>query len=161
MRRVLVLVAGLVFVTAALASPPRARVAVRSTSLGVVLVDARGHTLYAYDLDRGRRSACTGACLASWPPFLTSGKPVATGVSAARLGTVKRADGRLQVTFAGHPLYFFASDAKAGDVRGASITHWAALSAAGTKVRPKNAAAPPPPPASTTPYDSGGDGYGY
>lgn len=134
MRTFAVLLVALSVTAVALASPPQARVAVRSTSLGSVLVDSRGHTLYVYDLDHGR-SACVGACAAAWPPLLTSAKPIAVaGVPAAKLGTIKRAGGKLQVTFMGHPLYFFAKDAKAGQVSGAAIAHWAALTAAGAKL---------------------------
>jgi predicted lipoprotein with Yx(FWY)xxD motif len=150
MRTSLLLVVALTLTAAALASPPRARVSVRTTSLGSVLVDSRGHTLYAFD--RGKSANRT-----VWPPFLTSATPVADGVPAAKLGFVKLANGRLQVTFAGHPLYFYAGDAKAGDVRGASIAHWAALSAAGKTLR--SAKTPAQPPSDTTPYDPGGDGY--
>jgi predicted lipoprotein with Yx(FWY)xxD motif len=147
MRRGLVIVFALVFAAAALASPPRARVAVRTTSLGSVLVDSRGHTLYVFDLGRSSNSAV-------WPPFLTSGRPVGSGVAAAKLGVLRLANGKLQVTYAGHPLYFYAGDAKAGEVRGASVARWSALSASGAKLRPKA----PPPSTTTTPYP-GGDGY--
>lgn len=137
---------------AAVAAPSRAQVAARSTPLGSVLVDARGHTLYVFDRDKQVTSA-------SWPAFLTSGKPVALkGVPAAKLGMVKRGNGTFQVTFMGHPLYFFASDQKAGDVRGASIVHWAAMSPAGGRLH-EGSKTPPPPPTSTDPYDPGGNGY--
>ena len=157
MRRSFLLVAAALAVAAsAAAAPPQARVAVRTTSLGSALVDARGHTLYMYD-----RGVCSGACLRSWPPYFSAARPVALkGVPAAKLGTVKVA-GKLQVTFAGHRLYFFAGDRRAGDVKGASVAHWAALSAAGAKLR---AAGPVEPPVSTVPdpgYGGGGDGYGY
>ena len=150
-RSFLIVIAALAVAASAAAAPPRAHVAVRATTLGSALVDSRGHTLYMYD-----RGSCSGACLQSWPMFLTSGKPLALkGVPAAKLGTVKVA-GKLQVTFAGHRLYFFAGDRKAGDVKGAAIAHWAALSAAGAKLR---AAGPVAPPISTVP-DPGGGGYG-
>jgi predicted lipoprotein with Yx(FWY)xxD motif len=159
MRVLALLVLSLICASVAAAAPTRAQVATRSTSLGSVLVDARGHTLYVFDQDRGTKSACTRSCAASWPAFLTTTKPVALkGVAAAKLGMVKRANGKFQVTFMGHPLYFFASDAKAGDVRGASITHWAAISPSGARLRagsPKTT----PPPTTTDPYDPGGNGY--
>ncbi len=126
-------------------------------------MDSRGHTLYMFDLDKGARSACTGACLASWHPFLTSGRPVAAaGIPAAKLGWAKRSNGTLQVMFAGHLLYFFAGDRKAGDVNGASIVHWSAISAAGAKLRAK-AVAPPPAttPTTTDPYGGGYGNGGY
>jgi predicted lipoprotein with Yx(FWY)xxD motif len=132
---------------------------VRTTALGSVLVDARGHTLYAFDEDKGGKSSCSGSCTASWPPFVTAGAPLALkGVNASLVGTTKRSDGKLQVTFAHHPLYFFAADAKAGQVKGAAVAHWSALSPAGAKVRAKAAGTStnPAPPV----YGGGGDGYG-
>ena len=157
MRLLALLLLGLTCTAVAVAAPSRARVATRSTSLGSVLVDARGHTLYVFDQDKGARSACTGSCSASWPAFLTTTKPVALkGVPAAKLGMVKRGNGTFQVTFMGHPLYFFASDAKAGDVRGAAITHWAAISPNGKRLHEGSTTSPP---TSTVPYDPNGNGY--
>ena len=118
--------------------------------------------LYVFDRDKGMKSACTGSCNASWPAFLTTAKPVALkGVPAAKLGMVKRANGAFQVTLMGHPLYFFAADAKAGDVRGAAIAHWAAISPTGVRRHEGGSKTPGPPPAptSTDPYNPGGDGY--
>ena len=167
MRRGFIVIAALASVLAgsALAASPRAHVSLRSTSLGSVLVDSRGHTLYAFDLDKATKSACKGVCLSEWHPFLTSGKPLATGVSAAKLGMAKQANGSFQVMFSGHLLYFFAGDTKAGQVRGASITHWAALSKTGARVTPQAAGAgtTPAPPTTTDPYGGGGydSGGGY
>jgi predicted lipoprotein with Yx(FWY)xxD motif len=161
MRISAVLLLALTCTAVAVAAPARTQVSARSTTLGSVLVDSRGHTLYVFDLDRGTKSSCVGACTASWHAFLTSGKPVALhGVSAAKLGRAKRASGKFQVTFMGHPLYFFVGDKKAGDVRGASIAHWAAFSPTGAKLRDAAAKTPPPPPPTTTApgYDAGG-GY--
>lgn len=159
MRIPAVLLLALTCTAVAVAAPARTQVSIRSTTLGSVLVDARGHTLYVFDLDHGTKSSCTGACAASWHAFLTSSKPVALhGVAAAKLGMAKRARGKFQVTFMGHPLYFFAGDTKAGDVHGASIVHWAALSPAGAKIRA--AATTTPPSTVTAPgYDTGGGGY--
>jgi predicted lipoprotein with Yx(FWY)xxD motif len=130
-----------------LLAPAHASVGVRSTQLGQTLVDSRGHTLYVFD-----HGACTGACAATWPPFLTKGKPVAHGVAAAKLGTKKLAGGKLQVTFGGKPLHFYVGDSGAGQVAGASIPHWAALSPTGAKLVTSSS-----PPTTTTPgYGSGG-----
>jgi predicted lipoprotein with Yx(FWY)xxD motif len=161
MRISAVLLLALTCTAVAVAAPARTQVSMRSTTLGSVLVDSRGHTLYVFDLDRGTKSSCSGTCTALWHAFLTSSKPVALrGVAVSKLGMAKRASGRFQVTFMGHPLYFFVGDKKAGDVRGASIAHWAAFSPTGTRLR--NAAkTPPPPPTPTTTapgYDAGG-GY--
>jgi predicted lipoprotein with Yx(FWY)xxD motif len=118
-------VAAVVLVGSAVAAPRGAKVGVRQTSLGKVLVDAQGHTLYVFD-----GGACTGACAATWPPLLTSGKP--TGV--AKLGTKTLAGGKLEVTYAGKPLHRYAVDRSPGEVNGASVPHWFALSPAGAKL---------------------------
>jgi predicted lipoprotein with Yx(FWY)xxD motif len=125
-------------VTRAAAAHP-AKVALRSTSLGRILVDRNGRTLYLFEKDRNGRSACSGACAQAWPPLLTSGRPVAGhGVSRSKLGTVRRASGRRQVTYAGHPLYRYAGDGRAGDTNGegsrAFGAAWYALSASGHRV---------------------------
>jgi len=163
MRRLLLLLSLATFavaVTAAAAAPRHAQVAVRSTSLGRVLVDARGHTLYIFDHDKGGKSACSGACAALWPPLVTGGAPVAIkGVDASLLGTTKRGDGKLQVTFARHPLYFFGADAKAGQVGGVAVAHWAAVSPTGAKVHAKSGGSTSTTPAPSPPPYGGGDGY--
>src|SRR5437764_10509512 len=98
MRVLALLLLSLACASVAVAAPSRAQVSTRSTSLGSVLVDARGHTLYAFDLDRGTTSSCTGSCASLWPAFLTATKPLALhGVPAAKLGMVKRANGMFQV----------------------------------------------------------------
>lgn len=128
--------------TAGSAPAARATVQVRTTSLGKILSDARGHTLYLFTADKGKASVCNSkACLAAWPPLVTTGAPMAgTGAKASLLSTTKRKDGRLQVTYAGHPLYFFVADKKAGQTAGENIDHfggeWYAVSAAGKKVEP-------------------------
>ena len=76
-----------------------AAVSVRSSSLGRILVDAKGRTLYLFEKDTRRRSACSGVCATYWPPLLTRGRPAAgRGVRASLLGTIRRADGTTQVT---------------------------------------------------------------
>lgn len=125
------------------ASPPRAPkgalVALRSTALGNVLVDARGRTLYLFEKDKNRRSACNGQCASYWPPLLTHGKPVARGgAKQSLLGTTRRANGSQQVTYAGHPLYRFVQDRKPGQTNGegsqAFGAGWDVLSPAGKKI---------------------------
>lgn len=148
--------------TAAPASPRHAKVLLRSTSLGSVLVDSRGRTVYLFDADRAAKSACYTQCAAAWPPLLTGSAPVAgPGVKQGLLRTTKRRDGKLQVVYAGHPLYFFSGDARGGQVNGEGIEHfgggWYAVSAAGKKVAP----APAGGTTTTTPSSGGGYGGGY
>jgi predicted lipoprotein with Yx(FWY)xxD motif len=116
-----------------------AKVQIAKTRLGRILVDSRGITLYDFVADKGRTSVCYGACAALWPPLLTHGKPVAgRGVRAALLGTTKRKDGKLEVTYGGHPLYYFVSDRKPGQTTGQGLDQfggpWWALSPAGREI---------------------------
>jgi predicted lipoprotein with Yx(FWY)xxD motif len=100
----------------------RAAVGVTHTSLGTFIVDANGRTLYLFEHDRGTTSRCYGKCATFWPPYLTSGKPTArAGVKRSLLGTTRRKDGKLQVTYAGHPLYRFKQDTKAGLAKGEGL----------------------------------------
>jgi predicted lipoprotein with Yx(FWY)xxD motif len=131
-----------------LLAPAHASVGVRATQLGKTLVDSRGHTLYVFD-----KGSCTGSCAASWPAFLTKGKPVARGFAASKLGTKKLAGGKLQVTFGGKPLYFYAGDSGAGQVAGAAVPHWAALAPTGAKLVIS------PGPTTTMPSGYGDGGY--
>ena len=100
--------------TAAAATTPAPRgslVKVARTQFGRILVDRRGQALYLFTKDRRGPSRCYGDCAGTWPPLYTKGRPVAgRDVTAAKLGTVRRRAGRLQVTYDGKPLYYFASD---------------------------------------------------
>ena len=115
------------------------RVAVAKSPLGRILVDSRGITLYDFPKDRGTTSSCYGACAALWPPLTTKGKPVAgPGVRASLLGTTKRTDGKLEVTYNGHPLYYFVSDRRPGQATGQGLNQfgapWWVLSPAGKEI---------------------------
>lgn len=107
------------------------------TSLGEVIVDGKGMTLYMFDKDTqgGDTSACTGACLQNWPPLIASGgEPKADGVTG-ELGTIETPDGKMQVTVNGWPLYYFAGDSAAGDVKGQGVQDvWWVLSPAGERM---------------------------
>ena len=114
-------------------------VSTAGSSLGQLLVDPRGRTLYLFGKDKNGKSACSGACAAAWPPLIATAKPRAgTGAKASRLGTIKRADGRRQVTYNHHPVYTFVKDTKKGQTNGEGLkafgATWDALSAAGAKV---------------------------
>jgi predicted lipoprotein with Yx(FWY)xxD motif len=135
-------VAGLAAIATSAVSTP-ATVKTRSTSLGTILVDAKGRTLYLFEKDKNAKSACTGACAKAWPPLLTKGKPKAAGSArASRLGTTKRSDGTTQVTYNRHPLYGFIADQnKPGSIKGegskAFGAEWYVLGAGGNKIEKK------------------------
>ena len=126
----------------ALAGTPKTggtRVAIAKSPLGRILVDSKGITLYDFVKDTGTTSACYGACAALWPPLITSGKPLpGPGVRASLLGTTKRKDGKLQVTYNGHPLYYFVTDSKPGQTTGQGINQfggpWWVISPAGKEI---------------------------
>src|SRR5262249_46020464 len=88
-----------------------ARLTVRPSEYGKTLFGPSGKVVYVFGADRGHVSRCYGVCAAAWPPVLTSGAPLAGGgVEARLLGTTKRRDGTLQVTYNGHPLYYYSAD---------------------------------------------------
>jgi predicted lipoprotein with Yx(FWY)xxD motif len=114
-------------------------VSTATSHLGRILVNSRGHTLYLFGKDRNGKSACSGQCATFWPPLIASGKPrVAGGAKASLIGTTKRADGRLQVTYNHHPLYTFVKDKQKGQTNGEGLNafgaKWYAVSPAGAKV---------------------------
>ena len=114
-------------------------VAVASSNLGDILVDAQGRTIYLFGADTGTKSACSGACAVNWPPLVTSGTPtVGNGAATSLVGTATRSGGEQQVIYNGHPLYLFAGDQKAGDTNGQGVNafggSWYALTAAGNQV---------------------------
>ena len=116
-----------------------ATVAVASTKLGDILVDADGRTLYAFTKDKGDQSACSGECATNWPA-LSGPATAGTGVQASMLSTAMQANGNSQVTYGGRPLYHFAGDAKAGDTNGQSVGNvWFAVGADGELVKAKAA----------------------
>lgn len=109
---ILIAIAALAVAAAAQALPRgAAQVVVRPTQYGKVLFTSRGRALYAFGADKGTTSHCYGACAKAWPPLLTMEKPVAgTGIDHMLLGTTKRTDGTVQVTYKGHPLYTYSGD---------------------------------------------------
>ena len=126
----------------ALSSPAASGTAVTltaGTSKFGAVISAGGRAVYLFEKDAGTASACSGACVAAWPPVLTSGTPAAgTGIKAALLGTAKRSDGTTQVTYGGHLLYYFTGDTTAGDANGEGSQAfgggWDLVSPAGQKV---------------------------
>jgi predicted lipoprotein with Yx(FWY)xxD motif len=99
-----------------------ATVSAASTSLGTILVDGSGRTLYLFEKDQPNQSACAGACAATWPVDQSSGAPKAgSGVTASMLGTIHRGDNTTQVTYNQHPLYYYAGDSGAGQQNGQGV----------------------------------------
>jgi predicted lipoprotein with Yx(FWY)xxD motif len=121
------------------------------TSTGLVVVSKHSHdgtilaagpkrlTVYMFEGDKGSASSCSGACAQVWPPVTTAGAATATGAAlAADLGTITRSDGATQVTYKGHPLYFFVKDKDNGDAYGQGVhgfgSDWYVLKPSGVKV---------------------------
>lgn len=99
-------------------------IALADTSLGSVIVAADGKTLYMFTPDEGGTPTCYDDCATAWPPLLVddaAGAAAGEGLDAAKLSTVERTDGGMQVVYNGWPLYFFASDSAAGDVTGQGV----------------------------------------
>jgi predicted lipoprotein with Yx(FWY)xxD motif len=123
-------------------------ISVASTKVGQVLVDGSGRTVYLFEADKGKDSSCYNACAQAWPPVTTAGGPQSgAGASGAMLGTTTRTDGTTEVTYGGHPLYYFIADKKAGDMTGQGINQfgakWYVLAPNGTKIDTAHAAFPP------------------
>jgi predicted lipoprotein with Yx(FWY)xxD motif len=126
----------------------------------MVLVDSEGLTVYSFANDRGTTSSCYGACAEAWPPLIATGTPNAgEGATSSDLGTTKRKDGKLQVTYAGHPLYTFVEDHGPGEANGNGSTafggEWNALDESGSTVAASSGESPAP-----AESESSG-GYGY
>ena len=136
------------------ASHTNATVSVRTTPLGTILVNPSGHSLYMFKNDRNGKSTCSGSCAKFWPPLIAHGKLTAgRGAKNALLGTTKRSDGRLQVTYRKHPLYTFAPDKQPGQVNGqGSGGVWYVMSGGGAPIVKALATTAP---ATTTSSDDG------
>jgi predicted lipoprotein with Yx(FWY)xxD motif len=106
---------------------------------GKILADGQGRALYLFTADKSSTSTCTGACAAAWPPVTASAMPMAGGgVSQSMLGTTKRADGTEQLTYNGHPLYYFSADTGSGMAKGQGLkafgSDWYVVNAKGSKI---------------------------
>jgi predicted lipoprotein with Yx(FWY)xxD motif len=135
-----VIAAGVLAATA-FASPSKPTLTLHKTTVGNALVAANGHTVYLFTADKASKSACYGQCAGVWPPLIAAKPTSGAGLKASKLGTTKRKDGKLQVTYGGHPLYYFAPDKKAGDAKGQGVVHfggaWWLVSAGGGKITAK------------------------
>jgi predicted lipoprotein with Yx(FWY)xxD motif len=140
--------------TAGTTSSSASGIKTASTSKGTVLVDSKGHTLYWFAIDTMSTSKCNSGCTSIWPPVL--GKPsMASGASmSGKLGTIKRANGQVQATYMGHPLYTYTADTSAGQVHGNGVNSsgglWWAMTPSGAKLSKAKGGG-----------GSGGGGYGY
>jgi len=151
------------------ATQPAARGATVETavsSLGRILVDTQGRTLYLFEKDKKGHSTCSGQCAAYWPPLITTGTPAAkAGAKQSLLGVTHRSDGKLQVTYAGHPLYTFVQDTKRGQTNGQNLdkfgAEWYVLGPTGLKIEKTTKATSTDAPATGTPSSGGGYGDGY
>jgi predicted lipoprotein with Yx(FWY)xxD motif len=125
--------------------------AAKNTTLNTsIVVNPTGWTLYHLTSEKGKKFVCNGACATIWPPLTVAkgAKPVAgPGITKSKLGTIKRPDGRIQVTYAGMTLYRYSADSKAGQTNGEGIQNiWFAISPTGKLVKKASS--------------SGGGGYG-
>jgi len=121
----------------AAAVPAGVSVQVEQSSLGPILTDQNGRTLYAFTKDKDGTSTCTGQCIATWPA-LVSKQPATTGAGADRalLSKADRSEGSAQATYGNWPLYYYAGDVGPGDVDGQGVDGvWFAVGADGKLVK--------------------------
>lgn len=126
---------------ASAASSP-VKLSLRKTSVGMILVNGRGFTVYAFTRDAHNHDSCLkiGGCVSVWPPLTTTGKPIAgSGVKASMLGTISIKSGATQVTYGGHPLYTYVGDTSPGSTEYVNVSasggRWPALSGSGSEVK--------------------------
>lgn len=132
--------------------------------VGTVLVDSEGMTVYLYTPDKGTESTCYGGCEAAWPPVVAEGKPTAgEGATSSALGTTKRKDGTMQVTYEGHPVYTFSGDSSPGEANGQEDDGvWFVMNEAGEAVKggaPNGGTTGESSTTESTTTGSGGGGY--
>ena len=125
---------------AAAPSSPDSVVTAHRSRYGTVLFDGRGFALYLFTRERGRTPACYGACAKAWPPFLTTGCPSGgRGARGSLVGSVRRRDGTRQVTYRGHPLYYYVGDRRPGDILCQNVVEfggtWLVVKPSGAPVR--------------------------
>ena len=122
------------------AKRPTGRViTVRNSQYGPILADRRDHTIYLFTGDRSPASSCYGRCAAVWPPVLTRGVPSRSGRLHGALVTTRRRDGAAQVTYDGHPLYYYTGDVSPGQILCQNVNEfsgtWLVISPTGKPVR--------------------------
>jgi predicted lipoprotein with Yx(FWY)xxD motif len=124
------------------ASGGKTKLQLRHTKLGMILVNARGFTLYSFSLDRRNRDACQNqsGCLIAWPPVLApNGVSAGKGLKGSLIGTIRLKHGKVQVTYNGRPLYTYVGDSSPGETANVNILQfhgfWPAVNAKGQNVK--------------------------
>jgi predicted lipoprotein with Yx(FWY)xxD motif len=142
MKAMLVLVAALTLVGAAQASSQKSTITAATSRYGTVLFDGKGRVLYGFTHDkRGKPSTCYGACAQAWPVYYKPGGSLkaGAGVKQKLIGTVKRKNGRLQITYNGRPLYYYVGDTSPGAISCQNVSEygglWLVVSPSGRLVR--------------------------
>jgi predicted lipoprotein with Yx(FWY)xxD motif len=116
-----------------------ANIQARHAKVGTYVVDGRGFSLYLFEKDKGKKSSCYGTCARVWTPLTVKGKPAAgKGLKRALLSTTVRTGGAKQVTYGGHPLYYYDDDHKAGQTEGQDVKEfgakWYVVAPSGKKI---------------------------
>jgi predicted lipoprotein with Yx(FWY)xxD motif len=142
-----------------------ATVTTHAGSAGQFLTDSSGRAVYLFAADGMNKSNCSGACASAWPPVPAKGSLTASGgAMTSDLGSITRSDGTKQVTYKGHPLYYFAGDSGAGQTHGQGVdgfgAKWYVLAPSGAQITGAETAAAPNAPASSPPASSGGSSAG-
>jgi predicted lipoprotein with Yx(FWY)xxD motif len=119
-------------VVAAVAAPgansaDRGTLTVRASAYGPILFDGKGFVLYAFTADPRGRSVCKGECLKAWPAYLAAKPRPGDGAKASLLGTTSRADGKVQVTYGGRPLYYYVGDTTPGQILCQNVREYGGL----------------------------------
>ncbi len=120
LRMVALVIAALVITGVAFAAHHAVKVA-KKGGIGSYLTDIKGMTLYTFKKDTSGKSMCEGSCVDNWPLFFREKVEAKDGLAASDFGTITRADGKMQTTYKGMPLYYFIKDAKPGDIKGQGV----------------------------------------
>jgi predicted lipoprotein with Yx(FWY)xxD motif len=127
--------------------------------MGTYLTDSKGRAVYLFASDSAMKSTCDASCLAVWPALTTHGTPTGTGGATAKLSTIKDSSGATQVTYNGHPLYYFAGDSGAGQTNGEGMNNfgakWWLVSPAGKQITTTSSS-----PSSSSPSQGGSSSGG-
>jgi predicted lipoprotein with Yx(FWY)xxD motif len=144
-------------------APAASALSIKQSSIGKALVDANGRTLYLFKGDRPNVSTLSAGGRAVWPPLTANAQPKAAGGAvAARIGLIAGANGTMQVTYSGHPLYYYVGDHKSGQTLGQGLNEfggrWYVLSAGGRAITSAPATSAP---STTTGGGASSQSYGY